>query len=170
MSVDFSALTGTRTSYKRVACDSPDMGLTCTAEERCGYCDDGFMEVPVYEDGAEPVNMANATARVVLDLLGWACEGEGLYGSIPAEGVPFALQRCMVVLAKEGVRAPYLDEGGELPRTTRVVEGEDGLPTLTAGPRVFMGAMSDERVVRQVTAVRDLLSTCAQRGWGVSWG
>ena len=169
MSVDFGALTGTRTSYERVPCSSPSMGLTCTAEERCGYCDDGFIEEPVYEDGAEPVNMANATARVVLDLLGLESE-EGLYGSVPAERVPFLLQRCMVVLAKEGVRAPYLDEGGELPRTTRVVEGEDGLPTITSGPRVFMGAMSDERVVRVVGRVRDLLSSCAQRGWGVSWG
>lgn len=168
MSVTFTAQ-GAPSRTVRRPCSSPSMGLTCTAEERCGYCDGG--EEWVDEHTVPPVDTSNAMARVVFNLLGVEGEGEhGLVGSVEHAALPFALQRCMVVLAKEGVRAPYLDEGGELPRTTRVVKGEDGLPIITTGPRVFMGSMSDERVVRVVERVRDLLSSCAQQGWGVSWG
>lgn len=167
MSVTFAA-TGAPCESVRRPCSSPSMGLICTAEERCGYCEDGQEWADEY--AVPPVDMTNAMARVVFDLLAIEGEGEhGLVGSIEHAALPFLLQRCMVVLGKEGVRAPHLSEGGEVPRTVRVEMCEDGLPAITTGPRVFMGAVEDERVVRCVSQVRDLLSTCAQQGWGVSW-
>lgn len=152
MSVTFTA-TGAPCEIVRRPCSSPSMGLTCTAEERCGYCEDGQEWADDYT--VPPVDMSNAMARIVFDLLGVEGESEhGLVGSIEHAALPFLLQRCMVVLAKEGVRAPHLSEGGEFP---------------TTGAKLIEAPVGDERVVRRVAQVRDLLSTCAQQGWGVSW-
>ncbi len=167
MSVTFTA-NGAPCESVRRPCSSPSMGLTCTAEERCGYCEDGQEWADEY--AVPPVDMTNAMARIVFNLLGVEGDSEhGLVGSIEHAALPFLLQRCMVVLGKEGVRAPHLSEGGEVPRTVRVGVREDGLPTLTTGARVIEAPVGDERVVRCVTQLRDLLSTCAQQGWGVSW-
>ena len=166
MSVTFMSVGAGVVSYRR-PCSFPDLGVTCTAEERCGYCDDGFEWVNDYP--TPPVNMSNFMARVVFDLL--AIEGEsehGLVGSLAHNALPFFLKRCMAVLANEGLRAPYLGGVVKL-RPTQVVKGEGGLPTLTPGPLVYMGGLSDERVVHAVEQVRDLFSTCARNGWGVSW-
>lgn len=167
MSVTFTA-NGAPAHTVRRPCSSPSMGLTCTAEERCGYCDAG--EEWYEEHSVMPVDMSNAMARIVFNLLGVEGESEhGLVGSIEHAALPFLLQRCMVMLGKEGVRALHLSEGGEAPRTVRVGVREDGLPTLTTGPRVIEAPVGDERVVRCVERVWDLFSTCAQQGWGVSW-
>jgi len=104
VSVTFAA-TGAPCESVRRPCSSPSMGLTCTAEERCGYCEDGQEWADEY--AVPPVDMTNAMARVVFDLL--AIEGEsehGLVGSIEHAALPFLLQRCMVVLGRRVCASP----------------------------------------------------------------
>lgn len=108
---------------RRVPCDSPEMGLTCTPEDRCGYCDDGMMDEWVTE--VPQVNLANANARSVLALLGLSTEE---WGTVAVADIPAVLQRCLVVLARESARAHLVCDGFEEGGERRMVVNDDGMP------------------------------------------
>ena len=93
-------------------CTSPDMGVPCTAEERCGYCTDGQEQ---YEDTDAPeINLSNANARAVLGAAGLPSEGDRC-GTLAHANIPNALQRIMrergtygALLIDYGADAPYI--------------------------------------------------------------
>lgn len=150
--------------FKRVACDSPALGLTCTAEERCGYCDDGWMETYVCE--APEVNLANVNAAAILKILGVSGN------SVRAEDVSDLLRRILRAVNVDGVRADLVEEGreydGHAPRV--VLDLETGLPTISTGCRVINGGNTDEQTLDRLGRLQTLAVYAADHGYSVAWG
>lgn len=151
--------------HRRVPCDSPTMGLTCTPEERCGYCDDGMMDERVTE--CPEANFANENALNILSLLGL---DRDFYGEISVEAIPYVLRRCMVALARDDSRAHLIEEPRESWGRVEVIEMGNTLARISTGPRVIRMGNTDEQTIRRVTAVRDLLVWAHEHGHKVCWG
>ena len=134
-------------------CTSPDMGVPCTAEERCGYCTDGQEQ---YEDTDAPeINLSNANARAVLGAAGLPSEGD-LCGTLAHANIPNALQRIM--------RAVNAD---------RVVESQVR-PTVhergTYGALLIDYGADAPYIQGRVVQLRDILMYASRNGYDVSWG
>lgn len=155
--------------YKRVPCDAPSMGLTCEPGDRCGYCDDGWMEEKVTE--CPEVNFANANASRIVALLQMGDPREE-YGDLKCADIPHILRRIMVVLAKDSERNHLIRDGydGRAHEPRVETDPETGLPCISCGCRVIEGGNTDEQTVRRVTNIRNLLTWAQERGYDVSWG
>jgi len=147
----------------------PSMGLPCTIEERCGYCDDGMTDVDVCN--APTLQFSNGTAAGLQRLLGIPFEE---WGDIPREEIPSFLRRFMLLLSDDSARAgvvePPSDTRGKV--TTKVTTNEDGLPEIVTqgGCRVINLGTSDEQTVRRLTALRELFVRAHRNDSGISWG
>ena len=151
--------------HERVPCDSPTLGLTCTAEERCGYCDDGMMDERVTE--CPEANFANANATDILRLLGLEPSG---WGEIEVVAMPSLLQRCLVVLARESSRGHLIHDASESGGERKMTVNADGMPEIGTSCRVINCGNSDEQIVRRVTSVRDLIVWAHERNYKINWG
>lgn len=98
MSTTFTCPEAPSTS-RRAPCTSPELGLTCTADERCGYCDEGWEEQ--YMTEAPECNFSEDNARALLALLGIQWDA---HGQIPAHEVPVVLRRILRVTNVDGDR------------------------------------------------------------------
>jgi len=155
--------------YKRVPCDAPSMGLTCEPGDRCGYCDDGWMEEKVTE--CPEVDLANANARQIVALLQMGDPNEE-YGDLKVEDIPSVLRRIMVVLAKDGEREHLVREtfDGRAHEPRMMKDPETGMDRISCGPRVIDMGNTDAQTVRRVTNIRNLLTWAHEQGLDVSWG
>lgn len=136
--------------YVRRPCSSPDMGLTCTPEDRCGYCIDGFEDY--HESDAPTVNMSYATARTVFSLAG--VHGDVVYGRIPHGNIPTVLRTIMVAL----------NTGRAESHTTPASVGFGAL-----GAKVIDVGTDVDRVEYWVERFRGLLVYAADHGYDVDW-
>lgn len=165
MSVTFSCPQAP-SKTERVPCDSPSYGLTCTAEERCGYCEDGMMWSRTCE--APEVNFANGNAAGILNLLGMSWEP---FGDIPANDVPVVLRRILRVLNVESDRAHLVSESTDgFAFEEPILVEDDGVTRITRGCRVIRCGNTDEQTTRRLLGLQDLLVYAADRGFSVSWG
>lgn len=151
--------------HQRVPCDSPSYGLTCTPEERCGYCDDGMMDERVTE--CPEVNFSNDNALNILAILGL---GRDYYGEIGVEAIPYVLQRCMVVLARESSRSHLVFDTYEAGGERRMAINDNGMPEIRTACRVINMGNTDEQTVSRIERVRDLLVWAHERDFKVCWG
>jgi hypothetical protein len=152
--------------FVRVPCTSPAMGLSCTPECRCGYCDDeGMCDEPDF-------TMPWCDFSVGSDLralVGLPADGEG---TVPADQVPAVLRRILRALNVEADRAHLVEEGYEGPAlaTPRVTtDPETGLATLSRGCHVISGGCTDEMTVRRLVSLQKLFTYAADNGYTVRW-
>lgn len=163
MGTTFSCPEGPET-FKRVPCTSPAMGLTCTPEERCGYCDeDGSCMDPSYEQPWCDFSVGSA----LLALLALPPEQDG---TVPAKEVPAVLRRILRALNVDADRAHLVEDGYDGPaHEPHVVEDEDGLPRISSGCHVISGGNTDEQTVRRLTQLQKLFVYAADHGFSVRW-
>jgi len=155
---------------ERVPCDSQEnYGLTCTPEDRCGYCDDGWLDERTTD--CPEVNWSNQNAGDVLRLLG-LYNPEGLWGEMAVAEIPAVLQRILLVSNKASSRQHLVRETTDTQNVrTRIAVGDDGLPTITTtGPRVIDFGNTDDQTLRRLGQLRTLLVWAEEHGFDVSWG
>lgn len=147
-----------------VPCTSPAMGLACTAEEPCGYCDENRMcYEPVYEQPWCDFSVGSS----LLALLGLPAAS---MGDVPAEQVPDVLRRILRALNVDEDRAHLVEDGYDGPaHEPRVVTDEDGLPRISTGCHVISGGNTDEQTVRRLLQLQKLFTYAADRGFSVRW-
>lgn len=129
---------------KRIPCDQP-----CNAEERCGYCQDGWEEQWVSD--APDLNLNNGNARLMLDALG-INSGPDIYGAIEVKHIP-AMRRQIVRALNR-------------PLPTRAASRSGGADTLT-----YIECGLDAEGVRDRLMLFDQLLRYAQtNNLRVTWG
>lgn len=153
MSVTFSVpLAPTTTSF--VPCDyGKGEAWACRAEERCGYCADGVERVVTSEAG--DLNVANVTARILLDLL--AIHSPDLMGTLIPANIPDARRRIMRALntsRPEREALPATAGGG--PGTGRCAW--------------FGGGINSVRIRAHLAHLDVMLAYAQTRGFDVVWG
>jgi hypothetical protein len=139
--------------YTRVPCSSPSMGLTCTAEERCGYCDDGLETV--VETDAPSVNVSNDNAAAFLAATGFHVYGDQGFGYIAHDRIPDAIRRILRAVNTDGVAEAYA-------RPAHDTVGALGARS------VDLGEDADDFVER-AQRVQAVLVYAADHGYAVAW-
>lgn len=168
MSITFQPSNLTWT-HKRVPCDSPSLGLPCTEGDRCGFCDDGMMEVA--EGDGPTADFSNHNGAGIQAILGLPVES---CGEVSHNEIPSILQRFMQAMNDDNRRAGLVeapsDTQGET--TTQVVLNDDGIPEITTqgGCRVIEMGNTDADTMRRLVCLREVFVWAHQNGSGVFWG
>jgi len=152
MSVTFGC-PGAPHRHVRRPCSSPDMGLTCTDGDRCGYCDDGFEDV--VETDAPSANLSNANAAALFEAVGFGVYGDWSYGTIPHAAVPDALRRILRAVNTDGVAEAYARP--------------PGVDVGAMGARCIDPGEDAEAFIERIYRVRAVLVYAADHGYDVSW-
>ena len=159
--------------YQRILCTSPEMGLTCTPSSRCGYCEDGWTEEPVYE--IEPLNLSNRNAKQIMTILGLPSTDEGSIDNSDLDH----LKRRIDYLTSD--KRSLVHQGGydELMRYAfdtvdyRDIDLEEDMfgqvVATPIGPRVIDVGMSYEYLVRRLLELRDLFDQAWRSGYSIGW-
>jgi hypothetical protein len=151
---------------RRVPCDSPDYGLTCTPDERCGYCDDGWTTKTVTE--CPDFDLSNTNTRALETLIG---VGDDCFGGVEVEDIPTVLQRVMGIINRPASRNhlihPFSESRGHEPRV--VQDEETGLDRISTGPTVIDCGNTDEQTLRRLRSFQRLLVWAQEHGYAVSW-
>ena len=151
MSVTFYVPSAPRTR-KLVPCSyGKGESWECRAEERCGYCEDGQEEV--VESPAPEVNVAGATAEVLLGILGIPYEP---IGTLAAGHIPGVRRRIVRALS------------------TSLCEREATPGTCSGGPgtgkaRLISAGISAERLRDRLARLDAVLSYAQANGQDVGW-
>jgi hypothetical protein len=137
---------------------------------RGGKCDP-FCTGATEESEAPEVNLANATARPILGLLGLLSEtdGDDLCGNCDA-----ATLRQRIFRARNRDRSAALREGYELEpghAGVAVVQGEDGLTHIERrGPRMIVCEFTDDQVLDRLDLLDRLAQWAQENGHPIHWG
>jgi len=136
---------------------------------RGGKCDrfcTGFTE----ESEAPEVNVANGNAVGILSLLGFQVDACGyMYGSCTAALMRQRLFRARNLDRSALERGMEIQEGGHA--GVRVVDGEDGLPTIQRmGPTFIVGGNTDEQTLGRLARLEQLALYAQERGYEITWG
>lgn len=137
-------------AWRDVPCTSPELGLTCLAGARCGYCEDGVSREWVTQ--APEVNLSNNNAMLMLSMLNLPQEYDG---AIALEDAHKVLQRILYVLNVDharhvAIREPSIDLGA-------------------ARCRLVDFGNTDEQTMDRLERLRDLLVFAIQHQVDVSW-
>ena len=140
--------------YVRRPCSSPDMGVACRDGARCGYCDDGFEEVP--ETDAPSASVSGVNAATLIRALRWdVAFGDVAFGRIEADQVPAALRGTIRLLNADGAADAHA-------RPADVAVGAMGARS------VDLGEDGDDFADR-VRRVQRVLVYAADNGFAVGW-
>jgi hypothetical protein len=120
-------------------------------EPPCIQSCDGTMQ-----EQAEPsVNLANANARDVLDMIGEGCDSD-IYGSWPLDKLPVIRRKLIRAINVPSDRTPYL-------RDPCVETGARGARSVDAGN-------SDESILRRLRDLLSLVEWAQDRGFDINYG
>jgi len=131
----------------RTPCDFPG----CSAENRCGYCEDGF-EVTFQPDSIE-INWNGSNAFAILKLLALPVSD---CGEIALDTIPLVRQTIFAAINLPRQRK-------EAVREARVEHGADHAT-------VYHGEFSDQDVQERLLRLDALLAQAEERGCAVVWG
>lgn len=135
-----------KSEYVRVPCDFHG----CCPEDRCGYCQDGWMEERRTE--APELNLANANARVIIEAAGLPqSDPSDLWGELEPEEMA-AVRR----------RITYLrNRPRDIQSRTRATE---------SGPRLISFGLDAEGILSRLERLDALLAWAQERRIRISWG
>jgi len=140
--------------YSRRPCSSPEMGLVCREDDRCGYCDDGFEED--VETDAPSADMSGVNAATVLRALRWdIAYGDVVYGRIAPEQVSDALRGIIRLLNTDGAVDAYA-------RSASDVVGALGARSIDLGE-------DGDDFADRVRRLQAVLVYAADNGYSVAW-
>lgn len=163
MSVTFRCPDAPRKQVPCQFCEPARERGYATPEGRCDEICTGFE----MESEAPEANFANANAAGLLALLGF--DSHDLYGECDA-----ATMRQRILRARNGDRSALVSEAKTIPGGyggTRVVEGEDGLPTIQRmGPTVHFGGNTDERTLERLASLEALALWAQEHNMQIHWG
>lgn len=127
----------------------------CAPGARCGYCADGTEEV--WESPAPELNVANETARVLLDVVGLPSGTEGIYGTLEAPQIASVRRRIVRALSTH------------LPERKALPGGAWGGPG-TGFARVIDCGIDAERIRDRLVRLDAVLAYAQANGERVGWG
>lgn len=135
-------------STQQVPCD-----MFCTPEDRCGYCDNGFIEEVV----AEAPSLNVSSGETLLETLGFSPEVQGTWEVSDLPNVRRAIVRALS-------RTLPTFEGYE--EQTVHVEGERIVP----GCRVIHGGNTADQITRRLETLDKVVRWAQDHQMGVAWG
>ena len=135
-------------STQQVPCD-----MFCTPEDRCGYCDNGFIEEVV----AEAPSLNVSSGETLLETLGFSPEVQGTWEVSDLPNVRRAIVR--------GLNRPLPTFDGYEEQTVHV-EGERIVP----GCRVIHGGNTADQITRRLETLDKVVRWAQDHQMGVAWG
>ena len=142
----------------RIAQLTPAEMARLTCSPRCN----GTQEISV----APEHNMANASARGVLEVIG--LNAEDLCGEATPEKCREILQAILIAANRDNA-VDHLVRDASDERRTRITT-VDGMPTISRGPRMISQAYTHERVRGHLSALQEIFGYGASNNTKVCWG
>lgn len=128
-----------------------------------------YEDEPDYEEVVSTLpelNVSQFNAFGFLSLMGLEPDD---CGTITVEDMDALITRLLVLANRAGERAQLVSEAPPEDQRMRFVQ-EGNVVAVQRGPHIIGGAVTDERVLRYVTTMLDLLTQARKANYVVSWG
>jgi len=147
---------------------SPQPCYLCKGDDpNCRVCKGrGTVELADLVPDAPEMNLSNANAMAIMRLAGFPVD---YGGGIDNRDIPRHLRSITRVLNDARARATEVREDVEDRGPVRVVD-QEGVPTITRGPKVYDFGRDDEYLVLRLQKLAEILKYAMETGNDVGWG
>ena len=130
----------------------------------CGMCD-GSGEIKEWKTPYEKLNVTNANARLILDMLGTQHD-DNLIGVWEKKDLPL-IRRKLIVLKNKGT-SQYVQDPSKVQGSTHVTK-DDGISKIGRGPTIYHGGHSQNQINQYIDTLLHIIDFAQKNDAVVTW-